>query len=97
MAAFGIDADMPARLLDEAIDHRQAQASAPSDLLGGEEGFDGVAQHLLIHALAGVGHADQHILAGGNLRLLRGLIRSEESRVGKECVSTFRSRWSPYH
>src|SRR3546814_17041090 len=23
--------------------------------------------------------------------------RSEESRVGKECVSTFRSRWSPYH
>src|SRR3546814_20546291 len=22
--------------------------------------------------------------------------RSEERRVGKECVSTFRSRWSPY-
>src|SRR3546814_17248901 len=26
-----------------------------------------------------------------------GKARSEERRVGKECVSTFRSRWSPYH
>src|SRR3546814_4708039 len=25
------------------------------------------------------------------------LQRSEERRVGKECVSTCRSRWSPYH
>src|SRR3546814_19891919 len=24
-------------------------------------------------------------------------IRSEEGRDGKECVSTFRARWSPYH
>src|SRR3546814_12788659 len=30
---------------------------------------------------------------GGALTLLR----SEERRVGKECVSTGRSRWSPYH
>src|SRR3546814_18114349 len=27
----------------------------------------------------------------------RGIYRSEERRVGKECVSTCRSRWSPYH
>src|SRR3546814_636124 len=26
-----------------------------------------------------------------------GSTRSEERRVGKECVSTCRSRWSPYH
>src|SRR3546814_3806217 len=26
-----------------------------------------------------------------------GAMRSEERRVGKECVSTCRSRWSPYH
>src|SRR3546814_3829497 len=25
------------------------------------------------------------------------VIRSEERRVGKACVSTCRSRWSPYH
>src|SRR3546814_21007756 len=27
----------------------------------------------------------------------RKILRSEERRVGKECVSTCRSRWSPYH
>src|SRR3546814_12091071 len=27
----------------------------------------------------------------------KGKYRSEERRVGKECVSTCRSRWSPYH
>src|SRR3546814_12041267 len=29
--------------------------------------------------------------------LFAGGSRSEERRVGKECVSTCRSRWSPYH
>src|SRR3546814_8965215 len=33
-----------------------------------------------------------HALSGGELGR-----RSEERRVGKECVSTCRSRWSPYH
>src|SRR3546814_13769373 len=36
----------------------------------------------------------------GNSRPWRGgddQDRSEERRVGKECVSTCRSRWSPYH
>src|SRR3546814_9818792 len=28
---------------------------------------------------------------------IRSVARSEERRVGKECVSTCRSRWSPYH
>src|SRR3546814_20871427 len=35
-------------------------------------------------------------LAGDDLEFVRAL-RSEERRVGKECVSTCRSRWSPYH
>src|SRR3546814_14517223 len=30
-------------------------------------------------------------------RELRASLRSEERRVGKECVSTCRSRWSPDH
>src|SRR3546814_3970236 len=30
-------------------------------------------------------------------RMLEFELRSEERRVGKECVSTCRSRWSPYH
>src|SRR3546814_5401796 len=34
-----------------------------------------------------------------NLRYANTFVekRSEERRVGKECVSTCRSRWSPYH
>src|SRR3546814_10382254 len=38
-------------------------------------------------------NAVSHHLAFGAI----DLIRSEERRVGKECVSTCRSRWSPYH
>ena len=29
--------------------------------------------------------------------IVSGLVRSEERRVGKECASMCRSRWSPYH
>src|SRR3546814_5207847 len=32
-----------------------------------------------------------------NNKINADLSRSEERRVGKECVSTCRSRWSPYH
>src|SRR3546814_14501226 len=35
------------------------------------------------------------IARGANALIV--LARSEERRVGKECVSTCRSRWSPYH
>src|SRR3546814_4547637 len=34
---------------------------------------------------------------GANVWIELILPRSEERRVGKECVSTCRSRWSPYH
>src|SRR3546814_21191551 len=38
------------------------------------------------------------LLCGGGFPRLRGPVaRSEERRVGKECVSTCRSRWSTYH
>src|SRR3546814_17117088 len=36
-------------------------------------------------------------LSKGKLVIDMSSIRSEERRVGKECVSTCRSRWSPYH
>src|SRR3546814_14416824 len=41
--------------------------------------------------------ADPHDLARLFMDLIVGVHRSEERRVGKECVSTCRSRWSPYH
>src|SRR3546814_14865761 len=42
-------------------------------------------------------HDSQWTLKVGAGGLVRTVNRSDESRVGKECVSTCRSRWSPYH
>src|SRR3546814_13131184 len=36
-------------------------------------------------------------VSGTRLGKETGFYRSEERRVGKECVSQCRSRWSPYH
>src|SRR3546814_19123533 len=75
---------------------------------GREAGFQAVEADLLarIHAeavLAGV-HAleravdlaDQLAVAVAGTQFQR-VLRSEERRVGQECGSTCRSRWSPYH
>src|SRR3546814_17143679 len=35
--------------------------------------------------------------AGDDELVDRPVVRSEERRVGEECVRTCRSRWSPYH
>src|SRR3546814_11443280 len=37
------------------------------------------------------------LLAAHQVGAVQVAVRSEERRVGKECVSTCRSRWSPYH
>src|SRR3546814_8420816 len=39
----------------------------------------------------------QNVLIGEIQRRFRIGLRSEERRVGKECVSTCSSRWAPYH
>src|SRR3546814_16099891 len=43
------------------------------------------------------GHHGGNLLARRIAAVMQGVARSEERRVGKECVSTCRSRWSPYH
>src|SRR3546814_10929113 len=43
------------------------------------------------------GNPEGRACAGTRGRAPFGCPRSEERRVGKECVSTCRSRWSPYH
>src|SRR3546814_13670252 len=50
--------------------------------------------------LAGLAAAPETGTAGDEslwMSLVAPVARSEERRVGKECVSTCRSRWSPYH
>src|SRR3546814_15037792 len=60
-----------------------------------QDAADGAAAvHDYAITVADGARCDFHILnIGGKL----GRVRSEERRVGKECVSTCRSRWSPYH
>src|SRR3546814_19946182 len=41
--------------------------------------------------------AERPIIIAPRFQLLEATWRSGERRVGKECVSTCRSRWSPYH
>src|SRR3546814_15208623 len=41
--------------------------------------------------------AEEVFTVRGAAGVLKALKRSEERRVGKECVRTCRSRWSPYH
>src|SRR3546814_12576378 len=49
------------------------------------------------HPCADPGARDLRRSRRDRLRRAGGRARSEERRVGKECVSTCRSRWSPYH
>src|SRR3546814_2100323 len=51
------------------------------------------AASILLFAVGGVMVATM----GYGFRLAHAADRSEERRVGKECVSTCRSWWSPYH
>src|SRR3546814_16698299 len=44
-----------------------------------------------------LGRFQRHPMKRVVLHDLHGNGRSEERRVGKECVSPCRSRWSPYH
>src|SRR3546814_6115294 len=59
-----------------------------------------VQQHLTVEVDES-GELVGRVCCKGSVEVARvGLLhekRSEERRVGKECVSTCRSRWSPYH
>src|SRR3546814_14613203 len=70
-----------------------------SDLGGGRQKMS-IASHTLPVRQRCRHQKDSQSSSDGACRRLAagaGLARSEERRVGKECVSTCRSRWSPYH
>src|SRR3546814_11842489 len=63
---------------------------------------DFARRHLREHMLSAFPSGQAWMIDGGVLdnkpfSQVARAIRSEERRVGKECVSTCRSRWSPYH
>src|SRR3546814_19233615 len=43
------------------------------------------------------GDAAKALAAGASALMIGSMLRSEERRVGKECVRTCRSRWAPHH
>src|SRR3546814_8853402 len=67
---------------DPAINPTGTASDGP---LASHVGLDGTS--IWAAATSGRGALQVHLLA----------CRSEERRVGNECVSTGRSRWSPYH
>src|SRR3546814_13474110 len=64
-----------------------------ADALGADAVF--VGQLLQRHLVLVVQPATADDVARTRIQRLQAFARSEERRVGKECVSTFRSRWSP--
>src|SRR3546814_1990302 len=56
-----------------------------------------VANGSSVAGLEGMPGLGNDLVAGNGEGGTATLDRSEERRVGKECVSTCRSRWSPYH
>src|SRR3546814_13349506 len=68
--------------LDEALCRRAADAGRAA----GDHGGLSVQSGHVMGPFVGIAQASDYAAA-----------RSEERRVGKECVSTCRSRWSPYH
>ena len=52
---------------------------------------------LVLGVSAALPLADLHVQGGSTAEHVTRLDRSEERRVGKECVQPCRSRWSPYH
>src|SRR3546814_12023347 len=81
IAVFSVSLQSVAYLVEQGFSPLQA---------AGAFGFTGV---LSIAGMLATGTAADRF---GN-RITATVSRSEERRVGKECVSTCRSRWSPAH
>src|SRR3546814_13766811 len=83
-----------------------AIAAAPPSRNGARRAAGGEAMHVAVigAGVAGLACAAELAERGAAVEVFErgatvgeGASRSEERRVGKECVSTCRYRWSPYH
>src|SRR3546814_14610535 len=72
--------------------HQRAVAGTPGNL---QARCLQLRQQVVVHFVTMAMALDDALLAVALEYVGAG--RSEERRVGKECVSTCRSRWSPYH
>src|SRR3546814_11161902 len=77
-------------LLLQPLGYRQAVALGQPQVEQGE--IEGGGVELLQGFLTGPDHPDL-----GGAVAQQHVLRSDERRLGKECVRTCRSWWSPYH
>src|SRR3546814_13146658 len=91
-----VEAGLPANVLNLVYgDPRQISTHLIASPVIRKISFTGstaVGKQLLHLAAAGVKRAT--MVLGGHAPVV---VRSEERRVGNECVRTCRPRWSPYH
>src|SRR3546814_5615495 len=78
----------------EAVDRRARRIMVEIDR---DQRFLGIAENALQRAFGGGLEHRVDFFLGGVAQRGEGEVRSEERRVGRECVSTCRSRWSPDH
>src|SRR3546814_13013125 len=65
--------------------------------IGGERTFDQRVESWIVIEPPPAWRQRRLRHSGRGLECVRWVASSEERRVGKECVSTCRSGWSPYH
>src|SRR3546814_20006451 len=86
---FECDVDSPYMLLVGDVVERRRR-----NVTDAEEGLFGIDKLNIVRSeIPSVTHVDY----SARIQTVHHETRSEECRVGKECVSTCRSRWSPYH
>src|SRR3546814_11786853 len=79
------------------LDAAPASARSHGEILSGGGGYELYVDNIM--DLSHTDHLHADTLGGGGVVFNKPTVtstRSEERRVGKECVSTCRSRWSPY-
>src|SRR3546814_13071420 len=88
LAGRALEGQAATMQIDQRLRQRQAQAGAL-----------GLAVQRLVHLAEGRHHLVEVLGrdADAGVRYLDDDARSAERRVGKECVSPCRSRWSPSH
>src|SRR3546814_11039803 len=82
------------QMSDNSAENQNVDLNGDSNLDVGDT-LRGIFDIGTIEDLSGGGGTNN--LAATGVELSAIFERSEERRVGKECVSTCRSRWSPYH
>src|SRR3546814_15333778 len=92
VAARHADTKLQTRLTPAGLQKRLLELYFDARTLEEEQGVN-----ILFLALGVLKWIDPQNAANIRYAPLLLVPRSEERRVGKECVSTCRSRWSPYH